>query len=216
MAVEQRDSGGVLKTEFPFVPVLRVRPEWLAFGTGYKSREEEVQASIDATARPLEHAETWRKEAARIVHAVTGRTSDPMAPHPYWVAPLYDVLIRRDLVPYEGSDDKQLAALGSALRAPLKALGMTPNDMGPVAFADYVMAMVPVLFGLAAHRSQRTLAESSRREWEASIQCSAEANTRAETSATRAKRKPAKKAESPRRTPATKTKRPRPARRAPR
>lgn len=145
----------------PTAKALGVRVEWLAFGTGQPSREHEVVASINATAEALasEAGQEWRRTAASMVRAITGRDPDPRVPHPYWVAPLYDFLLLRDGVPYDGGNEaQQLAKLGAALRAPLKALDMSPEDMGASAFSDYVMRMVPVLFGLAADRAQRTAA----------------------------------------------------------
>jgi hypothetical protein len=95
---------------------------------------------------------------------------------PYWVTPLADIWLLRDLIPYHGSDAQQLKALRAAIIEPLRALGFSPASMGS-AFDDYVMTMVPVLFGLAAHRSQRAQEESRRRERGEAIRRSVQANT---------------------------------------
>jgi len=113
-------------------------------------------------------------------------TAEPKAAEviPYWVAPLADLLMTRGLIPDAGIAIKrrpnmteaerqaasraaaeaetaaQLKALGSAIRGPLKALGLSPRVMGARAFADYATGMVPVLFGLAASQEQRRKAEA--------------------------------------------------------
>jgi hypothetical protein len=155
--------------------VLNVRPEWLAFGIGHPTQaHEQVEAANKASQPPDDSA------IVLVKRAILG-TDGPQASGdaiPYWVAPLADVWLLRDLIPYEGSDAKQLKVLAAVLREPLKALGFSPATMGGVAFNDYVMTMVPVLFGLAAHRAQRVNEAAHHRERDESIRRSVQANTR--------------------------------------
>lgn len=189
--------------------VLGVRPEWLAFGGLHPTREHEKAAAIAAASLPA--GRTDASAVVQVKRAILGDDGTPAAEEfiPYWVGPLADAWLLRDLIPYHGDDAAQLKALAKAVRAPLEALGFSADSMGGSAFSDYMMAMIPVLFGLASHRAQRALAESNRREWEASIRRGEATRVVEAPAKARSKRKPVKKVGKPRRTPATKAKRPR-------
>lgn len=157
--------------------VLGVRYQWLAVGQGAPTEAGERDNSA---ARGVAHAALpadggWRSTALSIKRAVLGEGSDDFIP--YWVAPLADVWILRNL-DYAGPADFE--TLGEVLRGPLAPLGMKPEEMSPGAFNDYVMTMIPVLFGLTARRDSEMSAAHYRIEREEAIRRSVTADTQKE------------------------------------
>lgn len=139
---------------------LGLNAEWLASGTGPETPGSELVAAIANLTQ--ETAGEWRRTALRIRRAVLG-TAGENEDIPYWVAPLADLWMSGDLIPYRGNAPADLAALGAALRAPLEALGLSPEKIGVRAFRDYALGMVPVLFTLGAHQARRRKADSDGR-----------------------------------------------------
>jgi hypothetical protein len=174
--------------------VLRVRPEWLAYGEGSQTPEGAIGAGISEAAQPA--VRDWQRERAlRLKHTILraigvpkpaplpehwlsreeggeelpARAGEP-EPVPHWVAPLAEVWVRlcfREVVlnpdaaiaaANAGDDSVERDAerrVGKALRGPLEAVGVDAAQMPEEALGDYLSAMVPALFALAAERSRQ-------------------------------------------------------------
>lgn len=123
-------------------------------------------------ARPPEH---WlsRDEFDELTAAIKEAASQDTEPEPipHWVAPLGEVWLRlyhRDTLledpvvvvasAHAGDDSAQRDAerrVSKALNGPLAALGIDAAKMREEALGDYLSAMVPALFALAAERARQ-------------------------------------------------------------
>lgn len=146
----------------------RVRPEWLVSGTGEMTQEHADREAI---------SEKTPKKTLRLRDAVlqsVGRASvpevDALRPIPPWLGQLADVRSRLWIYDLTQSPGKVLAdfrsgdvsaetvieaTIGAALRGPLEALGVHPDEMSDERFSDYITGMIPTLLALVAERSRQ-------------------------------------------------------------
>lgn len=160
-----------------FATVLGVRYEWLAFGAGERTEKEQeaADAAAAASVMDMEAGGVTPREsvdmAASMLHAIAegaGTIDGPRARMPASVIAAWG---RRRFAYYKAAgkgegevvvrDDAIAREIGTALVAPLKALGLTPRDLTEAEFQNFTLAMVAALVPIAhIHPQENTDGEA--------------------------------------------------------
>jgi hypothetical protein len=157
--------------------VLRVRTAWLAFDDGEPTEEEQARRAIEERlALPEPEVEAFWKTELRPIQDAFGDGADRLERVEVWLAVLGSVerltpprgaleglswAIRGGPPPVPPPPDREIldgirAMVGRALRRPLEALGLRPDQLSDDEFEDYVALICHGIRRLAdAHRRAR-------------------------------------------------------------
>jgi hypothetical protein len=91
---------------------------------------------------------------------------------PYWAAPLaelrrrvwWNYMVTSDSTEMHEDTNAAEGWIGAALKGPLKAFGIDPEQMDPDAFGDFVTTMIPPLIALAVEQRKQLDNKASERQ----------------------------------------------------